>query len=222
MHDAEQEYPHHQPHNGNRRQEIFDDQTEPGSGGKEQRTYRQGRQSLRTRQRSGDTTPGLPQGRLRNALIAGVIAGVLCSAESIIIVFANTSNYQQASRFATDKLPVSLAFTLLGVACLTFFIGLLICLMAGYITGKVAVQRRLGFLTGFIAGVITYGISFLLNYIPNYPGHIASTATANPGTIIGSIIVVVIFFLIWGALAGLVSLLGTWLATRHHPYYVEY
>lgn len=169
------------------------------------------------------TTTELPRNRLKNALIAGIIAGVLCSVESIIIAFANTSNYQQAGKFASDKLPVTLALTLVGAACLTFFIGLLICLAAGYITGKVAVQRRLGFLTGFVAGVVTYGISFLLNFIPSYPGHLVSSGVAtNAGGVVGGILVALIFFLVWGVIAGLVSLLGTWLATRHHPYYVGY
>src|SRR5947209_4758654 len=164
----------------------------------------------------------LPPGRFKNALIAGVIAGALCSVESIIIAFANTFTYQQASKYASDKLPVSLALTIVGMACLSFFIGLLICLIAGYITGRVSVQRSLGFLAGFVAGVVTYGISFLLNFIPNYPGHIAGGGPANAGIVVGGIVIVVIFFLVWGVIAGLVSLFGAWLATRQHPYYVGY
>ncbi len=217
MPDAEQEYPFHQPQrrNGNRLHSPHDDQTEPI---KDVRRDRQGPMY----QDEEVLTSQLPRGRFKNALIAGVIAGALSSAESIIIAFANTSTYQQASKYASDKLPVPLAFTLVGMACLSFFIGLLICLIAGYITGRVSVQRSLGFLAGFVAGIVTYGISFLLNFIPNYPGHIASSGPANTGIVLGGILVILIFFLIWGVIAGLVSLFGAWLATRHHPYYVGY
>jgi MFS family permease len=181
----------------------------------------------RNRQRSIDLdeeafASQLPPGRFKNALIAGVIAGALCSVESIIIAFANTSTYQQAGKYASDKLPVSLALTIAGMACLSFFIGLLICLVAGYITGRVSVQRSLGFVAGFVAGVVTYGISFLLNFIPNYPGHLAGGGSANVGTVVGGIVIILIFFLVWGVIAGLVSLFGAWLATRRHPYYVGY
>ncbi|MFL5653557.1 MAG: hypothetical protein ACJ8CB_05195 [Ktedonobacteraceae bacterium] len=216
MPDAEQEYPLHQP-----RRRIgghdspHDDLTGPGG---DARQYRRPRQRPVYQDEEGT----LPPGRLKNALIAGVIAGVLCSVESILIAFANTSTYQQASKYASNNLPVSLAFTLVGIACLSFFIGLLICFFAGYITGRVSVQRSLGFLAGFVAGIVTYGISFLLNFIPNYPGHLASSSPANAGVVVSGIVVILIFFLIWGIVAGLVSLLGAWFATRHHPYYVGY
>ena len=217
MPDAEQEYPFHQPQrrNGNRLHSPHDDQTEPI---KDVRRARQGPMY----QDEEVLTSQLPRGRFKNALIAGVIAGALSSVESIIVAFANTSTYQQASKYASDKLPVSHAFTLVGMACLTFIISMLICLIAGYITGRVSVQRSLGFLAGFVAGIVTYGISFLLNFIPNYPGHIASSGPANTGIVLGGIVVILIFFLIWGVIAGLVSLFGAWLATRHHPYYVGY
>jgi len=220
MQDAEHEYPLDQPQKrrGDGNHDVFDDQTEPELEQDKRRTYRQRQGSA---QQEEVHAPGLPRGRLKNALIAGVIAGALCSIESIIIAFANTSNYQQASKFAADKLPVSLAFTLLGAACLTFFIGLLICFITGYVTGRVVVQRRLGFLTGFVAGIVTYGISFLLNFIPNYPGHLVSSSGApSAGVVAGGLLIVLIFFLIWGIVAGLVSLLGTWVATRRHPYYM--
>jgi len=99
---------------------------------------------------------------------------------------------------------------------------MLICLIAGYIIGRVSVQRSLGFLAGFVAGIVTYGISFLLNFIPNYPGHIASSGPANTGIVLGGLVVILIFFLIWGVIGGLVSLFGAWLATRRHPYYTGY
>src|SRR5947209_18240114 len=109
MPDAEQEYPLHQP-----RRRIgghdspHDDLTGPGGNA---RQYRRPRQRPVYQDEEGT----LPPGRLKNALIVGVIAGLLCSVESILIAFANTSNYQQASKYASDKLHVSLALTLVGV-----------------------------------------------------------------------------------------------------------
>jgi len=221
MHESEQEYPLHQARqetNGHEAHHPLDDENDDDFVARAQPVSRRTNRPLR--QREEVVTPELPRNRLQNAVIAGLIAGVLFSIENIIIVFANTANYQQAATFTAAKLPFNLALTLVGVACLTFFIGLLICLFAGFITGKVAVQRRLGFLTGFIAGVVTYGISFLLNYIPNYPGHLSSSSPSNVGVVVSGFFVILLFFLIWGIIAGLVSLFGTWLATRHHPYYV--
>ena len=228
-HDPEQEpeYPFHQPQqtpSGYKRSRPFDnnqdadpiEKTEAVVPPTIQRTVRQ----RPVPQREEDDIVDLPRNRLKNAAIAGLIAGVLCSIESIVIAFINTANYQQAAAIPAAKLPVSLAFTLVGVACLTFFVGLVICLIAGYVVGRVAVQRRLGFLTGFIAGIVTYGISFLLNYIPNYPGHLPGSSTSNAGVVVAGLGVILILFLIWGVVAGLVSLFGTWLATRRHPYYV--
>ncbi|HEV7237046.1 MAG TPA: hypothetical protein VGN15_12735, partial [Ktedonobacteraceae bacterium] len=142
MHESEQEYPFHQArqeshgHEDDEHDDDFLARTQPVP----QRTHRP------LRQREEIAMPELPRNRLKNAVIAGLIAGVLCSIENIIIVFANTANYQQAATFSAAKLPYSLALTLVGVACLTFFIGLLICLFAGFIVGKIAIQRRLGFL----------------------------------------------------------------------------
>jgi len=167
-------------------------------------------------------TSQLPRGRFKNALIAGVIAGALCSAQSIAITLANVSTYQAYDTAKQQAIKNALALTIAGYGALTFIISMLICLIAGYITGRVSVQRSLGFLAGFVAGIITYGISFVLNFIPNYPGHIASSGPANTGIVLGGIVVILIFFLIWGVIGGLVSLFGAWLATRHHPYYAGY
>lgn len=217
MSEEDQQYPILQPRrrSDNGRSSPYDDQTGP------LQNERRNRRGPMYRNEEAFASQ-LPPGRFKNALIAGVIAGALCSIESIIIAFANTSTYQQAGKYASDKLPVSLALTIAGVAFLSFFISLLICLVAGYITGRVSVQRSLGFVAGFVAGVVTYGISFLLNFIPNYPGHLASSGSAGVGTVVGGIVIILIFFLVWGVIAGLVSLFGAWLATRRHPYYIGY
>src|SRR5436305_5507903 len=177
------------------------------------------RQYRRPRQRPvyQDEEGTLPPGRLKNALIVGVIAGVLCTAQSIAITLANASTYQAYDTAKQQAVKNALAFTIAGYGALTFIISMLICLVAGFIIGRVAVQRRLGFLTGFVAGLITYAGSFVTRQIPTYPGnHYVGGAVA------GDIALSLVFLVIWGIIGGLVSLLGAWLATRHHPYYVGY
>lgn len=96
---------------------------------------------------------------------------------------------------------------------------MLICFIAGFVTGKVAVLRRMGFLTGFVAGAITYALSFFLNYIPGYPTHLASNGVRGLVAVGSGILASLIFLLLWGVIGGLVSLAGAWFATRKHPYY---
>ena len=167
------------------------------------------------------STTDLPRDRVRNAVLIGAIAGIFCIAQSL----ANASTYH-AYDIAKDKAVQSaLAFTIFGYAVLTFVISLLILGIAGFIAGKIVVQRRLGFLAGFVAGLIVYAFSFITNYIPNYPGvqHSASTTTtAGSGGVVGGLLVSLIFLLVWGIIGGLASLLGAWLATRKHPYYTGY
>jgi hypothetical protein len=169
------------------------------------------------------TTPGLPNYRFRNALIIGAIAGFFCVAQSIIITLSNASTYHAFDTAKDKAVQNALAFTIFGYAALTFFISLVILCIAGFIAGKIVVQRRLGFLAGFLAGIIVYAIGFITAYIPNYPGvqHTA-TSTAGNGIVAGGFLVSFIFLLVWGIIGGLVSLLGAWLATRKHPYYIGY
>ncbi|HLZ80469.1 MAG TPA: hypothetical protein VKP04_02470 [Ktedonobacteraceae bacterium] len=161
--------------------------------------------------------PALPQGRLKNALIAGVIAGILCTAQSIAITLVNASTYQAYDTAKQATIKNALALTIAGYGALTFIISMLILLVAGFIIGKVSVQRRLGFLTGFVAGSINYAGSFVTRQIPSYPGnHYVA------GVILSDILVSLVFLVIWGIIGGLVSLLGAWIASRRDPYYVGY
>ena len=164
----------------------------------------------------------LSQDRIRNALIIGAIAGVFCVAQSIVITLSNASTYHAYDITKDTAVKNALASTIFGYAVLTFVISMVILGIAGFIAGKVVIQRRLGFLAGFLAGIITYAFSFITNYIPNYPGvqHTASSSASNGA--IGGFLVSLIFLLVWGIIGGLVSLLGAWLATRKHPYYIGY
>ena len=223
MRDSEQEYPLHQSsqNNGNGHHSVLDDQSDENTQEAE-KPRRYGAGPLH--QRDVAMTPALPRGRVKNALIIGVIAGVLSIAQSIIITLVNAPTYHAYDVTKDAAVKNALAFTIFGYAALTFFITLLICLIAGFIAGKVCVQRRLGFLAGFVAGLIIDAVSFITRYIPQYPGNqqVSSGGINSAGTAIGGIIVILVFLLIWGIIAGLVSLLGAWLATRKHPFYIGY
>ncbi len=162
----------------------------------------------------------LPHNRFTKALIIGIVAGLLCAILSVVITLINSSTYQTYVTSGTQQtVQNAIALTLVGLACLTFGINILICFIAGFITGKVAVLRRMGFLTGFVAGSLIYTLSFLLNYIPGYPTHLASSGVRGLVGVGSGILVSLIFLLLWGIIGGLASLVGAWLATRKHPYY---
>ena len=195
MQDANQQYPSQQP---------YDDETEDELGDDYQ----------------GLTSSQLPHRRVTKALIIGIIAGLFCAIQSVVITLLNSSTYQTYETSGTQQsVQNTIAFTLFGLACLTFGISMLICFLAGFITGKVAVVRRMGFLTGFVAGAVTYTLSFLLNYIPGYPTHLTSSGVHGLVEVGSGIIASLIFLLVWGVIGGLVSLAGAWLATRKHAYY---
>jgi hypothetical protein len=184
--------------------------------------------------RGSSAASQLPRNRLTNAVITGIIAGFLCIAQSIIITFVNAPTYKAyAATYAATKHATgsnlaqlqatanALALTITGYALLTFVISMIILLIAGFILGKIVVERRLAFLAGFIAGILDYGLSFITRYIPSYPGN-STVAMSNSSTVIvSSVFIVIILFLVWGVIGGLVALLGAWIASRKHPYYAS-
>ena len=205
MQDADQQYPHQQ-RGGKGRRQPFNDETEVDFS--DQDDFQE------------FDEPQLPHNRFMKALIIGIVAGLLCAIQSVVITLVNSSTYQAYVTSGTQQtVQNAIALTLFGLACLTFGISMLMCFIAGFVTGKVAVLRRMGFLTGFVAGAITYTLSFLLNYIPGYPTHLASTGVRGLVEVGSGILVSLIFLLVWGVIGGLVSLAGAWLATRKHPYY---
>ncbi|GAC1630327.1 MAG: hypothetical protein NVS4B11_29960 [Ktedonobacteraceae bacterium] len=112
----------------------------------------------------------LPNHRLRNTILIGIIAGVLWLVSLVLLVFSP-------------------------------FTGLIICPVAGFISGKTAILRRMGLIAGFIAGVI-YNIPLL----------IVAIATQGPYAVF-------VLFLLGLVCSGPLGLLGAWLATRKHSYY---
>lgn len=227
MQDSESNYPLHQPRkNGHRhppdddllpgqdqeRDDQFEDEEEPAPRSRK----RGGARFIAPSSRSA----ALPPNRLKNSLFAGAIAGVLCIGQSIIITLANASTYHAYEIAKDTAAKNALAFTIFSYGILTFFISMLICFVTGFIVGRMAVERRLAFLAGFVAGFLVYIVSFIINYIPNYPGSNASSGS-SAGAATGGIILIIVFVIVWGVVGGLVSLLGGWLATRRHSYYVE-
>lgn len=163
----------------------------------------------------------LPSNGLLYALIAGLVAGALTVLLNIAITFLNASTFQEASKeiSATKEVSTSVAYIIAALGCFNLLIGAGIALAIGYIIGKMAVQRRLGFYAGAIVGLLVYLGSFLVRYIPNYPGNLPSSGGAS-GAATG-ILVSLVFLCIWGLLGGMLGFLGARIATRHHPYYTE-
>lgn len=236
MQDSEQQYPLHQPQsppqrNGRqqKRQRQRQDDDRDDQSDYEDTTDPNLQEAIPSRQpghgpvhqREEATTPVLPQGGLKNALIIGGISGVLCALQSILITLINSPTYHAYDVTKDAASKSALAFTIFGFAVLTFVITMLIWLIAGFIAGRIVVRRRLGFLAGFVSGLIIYGISFITHFFPNYPGNnptpITNTATVSPYS---GVLVVLILFAIWGILGGLFTLFGAWLASRRHSYYM--
>jgi len=227
MQDSEQEYPPHQPPRssqpgGSRRrrppddhdyEDDLDDQAAPAKGG-----------SARSRA-SAASTSRLPHNRGRDTLVIGLIAGFLCIAQNIIITLVNTPLYHAYDAATSSVAQSSFAFSLFVIGLLVFGIALLICLIAGFIAGKMVVRRSLGFLVGFIAGVLFDGSVIVTHYIPGYPGNqragTSPTSPLNAGSLLGSIAFAAVVLIAAGIITGLFSMLGSWIATRRHPYYVE-
>lgn len=160
-----------------------------------------------------------PPGGALKAILAGLIAGLLGAVLNVIITFLNSPLYRQAAGEAKNALS-NIDFIVTGLTCLSFFINLLICFIAGFAAGRLAIQRKFGFFAGALAGVVMFLISFLTRYIPNYPGNLTSQGPANIEAFSRGIIASLVFLLIWLFLGGLLGLWGAARATRKHPYYL--
>jgi hypothetical protein len=174
------------------------------------------RKGLRVRQHAI-----LPQRGLSSAAIAGGIAGVLAALLTIVITLMNTGTFHAAQQqIAVDRLTVKTALALAAWELLTFTLSLLIGFFVGLIIGRIAIWRRLGFLTGALAGAVFFLITFFVNLIPSYPGHLLTVNGMAMTT--GSLVISVLFLCLWSMGGGLVSLFGTWVATARHPYYLSH
>lgn len=217
MRDQEEEYPRHQPGRGTHdHHDPFETDTEnEGELGDRPR-----RAPLH--QREAATTPELPHRHASKALIAGLVLGALVSLEGVLLTLKNADIYHQAAKYMTSDMPLSLATTILWIFLLGLAISTLIYLFGGMIIGRIAVHRRWAFIGGFAGGVFSSIVGALLKLIPSYPN---AGNTGFSGGLLGfggGFVALLISTILVGVLAGLVTLLGAWLTTRHHPYYVGY
>ncbi len=163
----------------------------------------------------------LPAGGSGQALLIGLIAGIVGALISIIITFLGSPLYQEAAREANNAAATTIDVAVSGLTCLGFFISLLVCFIAGSLVAKRAVLRKFGFFAGALAGAVMFLCSFLTRYIPNYPGNLSAQSTANVATVSRGLVASLVFLLIWFFIGGLIGLWGAASATRKHPYYTQ-
>lgn len=174
------------------------------------------RPSRTSRMNTNNTSPrGLPERGLWYAIIAGVIVGVLAILFNVVLTLSNAAAFRRAASQGAN-VAVSTAASLAGLSFLNLFTIAVMLLIMGFIVGRIAVRRRLGFIAGAVVGVFASLAIFLERYIPGYPSNTATSSATNVGTLIVSLLLIIIAAI----LAGLVSLFGAWIATRRHPYYV--
>jgi hypothetical protein len=155
----------------------------------------------------------LPEHRLRFTLLVGALMGILMIAIHFLVPFLDVAAFQKAATLG-DKMGYDTAVAVAGLDCLSTALDIVVCGALGYIIGRYAVQRRLGFFAGLLAGIVLYlGIS-IISYLPGYPSN-ANIPAFSP-TFILPLIIIALFY---GIVGGLISLLVTWIATRRHPYY---
>lgn len=216
MRDSEQEYPKHQPGRGER--EHHDPFAIQEEGEVEER-----HKSSPVHQREAATTPQLPYGHARKALIVGVILGVLTSLQGLILTLKNADIYKEAAKYTlSNTMPLGLASTIFGIFVLGLVISVLIYFIGGLVIGRVSVHRRWAFIGGFVGGVISAIIGSLLKLIPSYPNAGNTGLSGGMLGFGGGLAALIISTIVLGVLVGLVSLLGAWVTTRRHPYYVGY
>jgi hypothetical protein len=101
---------------------------------------------------------------------------------------------------------------------LCLLISTLLYFLGGLVIGKISVHRR----WAFIGGLVSSLVGAILKQIPSYPN---AGNTGFSGGLLGlggSLVAWLISVILLCVLAGLTTLLGGWLMTRHHPYYVGY
>ncbi len=154
-------------------------------------------------------------------LSVSLVAGMLVAIISIVFTLVNAPLYQQAASYAKhpNQMPLNVASSIFGLFVLTGVIGLIIYFIAGFIIGRVAVARRLGFYGGFVASAIAQIIGYIVEQIPNYPGSLNTGFGSNPLKAGGGIVAALIFLVVAGLIGGLLGWLGARIATRRHPHY---
>jgi hypothetical protein len=224
MQDPDAQYPRHQSQRAGRNDPYDDEFDDPGPQPASPVPRRRGRGGP-VHQREAPVTPQLPPGYIQRALLVGLIAGFLAAIQWIVFVLANSALYHQAASYASkpNSLPLSIASAIVGIFCLTSFIDLLIYFIAGVVTGRVAVDRKMGFVTGFVASIVTQVLGYIIHQFPGYPDTInTGFGSGGPVGIGGGIVAAIVILLLLAIIGGLVGFLGAWVATRRHPFYTGY
>ena len=216
MLDPDQEYPKHQPGRGEH------EHHDPFAIQEEGELEEPRRRERPVHQRETATTPQLPPGHAGKAMITGVVLGALVSLQGILLTLKNADIYKEAAKYTQSNMPLGLAGSIAGFFFLGLGISVLIYFIGGLVIGKISVHRRWAFIGGFIGGVVSSIIGALLKLIPAYPNAGNTGMSGGLLGIGGGLAALLISTIILSVLAGLISLLGGWLMTRHHPYYVGY
>lgn len=151
---------------------------------------------------------------LLNALLIGAVIGIVCVLLNVAITFISAPISQSVAN--EGKAVTGNTYALIGLGCVSFFIQLIACFMAGFIFGKKFVQRQPAFYAGILVAAISYLASFVVRYIPNYPGNMSSNTPVNGASVGGGIATVIVFLIIWSLIGGLIGLWGARVATRPH------
>ncbi|HEY1348392.1 MAG TPA: hypothetical protein VGF67_02045 [Ktedonobacteraceae bacterium] len=215
MRDPDHEYPRHQP---GREEHSHHD---PFAIQEEGELEEPGRRE-RLHQREAATTPQLPARHASKALITGVVLGALVSVQGVILTLNNAQIYKQVAQYTQTSVPLGLATSLLWISLLSLGISAVIYFLGGLVIGKISVHRRWAFIGGCLGGLVSSAVGAVLKQIPAYPN---ASNTGFSGGLLGlggGLVALLVGIILLCVLAGLTTLLGGWLITRHHPYYVGY
>lgn len=217
LHDPEQGYPRHQP---GRDQHDHHDPFSPDVQEEGELEPRRGP----LHQRDAATTPQLPRAHAQKALIIGAVIGILVALQGIILTIKNASAYQEAAKYINDAkdMPTGVAENVFAITALSVVIGIVLYFIGGLIIGRVAVHRRWAFIGGFASGLVNWIIGAGLKWIPSYPDAGNTGFGSSMLGVGGGVVAALIGLILLGIFAGAISLLGGWLITRRHPYYVGY
>lgn len=216
MRDPDHEYPRHQAGRGEH------EHHDPFAIQEEGELEEPGQRERPVHQREAATTPQLPARHASKAMITGVVLGALVSLQGVLLTLKNADLYTQAAKYTRDSVPSGLAFSILWLFLLGLLISTLIYFLGGLLIGRLSVHRRWAFIGGFLGGLVSSIVGAILKQIPAYPNAGNTGFSGGMLGLGGGLVTLLIGAIILSVLAGLVTLLGGWLITRHHPYYVGY
>jgi uncharacterized integral membrane protein len=216
MLDPDQQYPRHQSGRGEH------EHHDPFAIQEEGQLEEPKRRDHALHQREAATTPQLPPGHARKALITGLVLGALVTLQGVILTLQNADVYRRAAAYTQTSMPLGVATSILWLFLLGLLISTIIYFLGGLLIGKISVHRRWAFIGGFLGGLLSSLIGAILKQIPGYPNAGNTGFSGGMLGLGGGLVALLISVILLCMLAGLTTLLGGWLMTRRHPYYVGY